>query len=247
MQALLHVRLLAGRLLHQTSGAVQTCAGFPACKAASGHGRASAACSPNMVVWPPQSLSSVSLIPSPISVEPTPPDSGVPAGVPDMQAAMAALAEAQSTASALTYTNPGVLAQNHPLAMLLANSSWLTHIPNIQQLLTQLPAPHPSLQQPFWTAPPPAAAQPAAGPPQAFPQAGPGHLAQPATALHVAPGPGLMEGAGSYGLPPSHCAAAPPAQVCAAADEAQLPWQVWECRRPSFQSRVGSLHDVGVG
>ena len=69
-----------------------------------------------------------------------------------MQAAMAALAEAQSTASALTYTNPGVLHQANPLAALLANNNWLTSIPNIQQLLTQLPASssQQQQQQPLW-------------------------------------------------------------------------------------------------
>ena len=189
----------------------------------------------------------------PASFEPLPPDSRVPAGVPDMQAAMAALAEAQSTASALTYTNPGVLAQNHPLAMLLANSSWLTQVPNIQQLLTQLPAPHPSLQQPFWSASPSAAAHSAAAPPPAFPQApGPGHLAQPAAAaaLPVAPSLGLMGGSGSYSLPPSHCAAAPPAQVCAAADKAQLPAAVAGLgahHRRAVQNSMGRLRHGSVG
>ena len=127
-------------------------------------------------------------------------DSKVLAGVPDMQAAMAALAEAQSTASALTYTNPGVLAQSHPLAMLLANSSWLTHIPNIQQLLTQLPAPHmasPSHQQPLWSLGPSAAA-PAGSQMQA-----PMYSSQP-----TGSGPSDFGASANHSLPVRHLSAA---------------------------------------
>ena len=54
--------------------------------------------------------------------------------------AMAALAEEASAAAALSYSQPGMLAQAGPLAPLLGGD-WLQNVPDIQQLLSQLPPP----------------------------------------------------------------------------------------------------------
>ena len=49
-------------------------------------------------------------------------------------------AQAEGTAAALLPSEPASLAHTGPLATLLANS-WLQNLPNIQQLLAELPPP----------------------------------------------------------------------------------------------------------